>query len=250
LSCSFPEDDLVRRFKKEVLFFCMAAQPRQLVFELPHRSALGAEDFLVSPANTAAVGIIDSWPDWPHGGALVVGPVGCGKSHLANVWCFKSDAANTSASKLDDGSIERLQASGAMVVEDLDRGIKDERVLFHLLNLGRQEKSCILLTSRVAPGALQVSLPDLRSRLRALPVSFIEPPDENLLQALLVKLFEDRQIKVEPSIIGYLSHRMERSMEGANAVVEAIDRLALETHRRVTRPLAHSVLTRLGMSKD
>jgi len=228
----------------------MAAQPRQLVFELPHRSALGAEDFLVSPANSAAVGVIDRWPDWPYWGALVVGPVECGKSHLANVWRFKSGAAITSAAKLNYQSINLLQGKGAMVVEDLDRGINDERVLFHLLNLGRQDKSCILLTSRIAPGALQVALPDLRSRLRALPVSFIEPPDENLLQALLVKLFEDRQLKVEPAVIGYLSLRMERSMEEANAVVEAIDRLALETHRRVTRALAHKALCRLGMAED
>ncbi len=225
----------------------MAAQPRQLVFELPHRSALEAEDFLVSPANAAAVDFIDQWPNWPHWGALVAGPTGCGKSHLANVWRYKSGAAMICAADLKEEAINHLQKSGAMVIEDLDRGISDERILFHLLNLGRQEKSCILLTSRLAPGALDVALPDLRSRLRALPVLQIEPPDENLLTALLVKLFEDRQIKVEPAVIGYLTIRMERSMEGANAIVEAIDQLALETHRKVTRNLAHTALARLGL---
>ena len=141
-------------------------------------------------------------------------------------------------------------AHGAVLVEDLHAGIADERVLFHLLNAVREHKLSMLLTSRAPPGELEVQLPDLRSRLRALPVVTIAPPDEVLLKAVLVKLFTDRQLAVEPGLIAYLATRMERSMEAAATVVAAIDRAAMASHRKVTRALAAEVLERLARSAD
>lgn len=224
----------------------MAEEPRQLVFDMPHRPALGAEDFLVSDANSAAVELIDAWPDWPHWGALVVGPEASGKSHLANVWRYRSQAVFYQADVLDEGAVGALRESRALVVDDVDRGLASERVLFHLLNLARQESYSVLLTSREAPGGLSVVLPDLRSRLQALPLAHLAAPDEMLLQGLLVKLFADRQLDVAPPVIAYLLTRMERSMGAANRVVEAIDNLALQSHRNVTRPLAQQALRLLN----
>ena len=220
----------------------MTAPPRQLVLELAHRSALGAEDFLVSRSNAAAVDVVDRWPDWPHWAALVVGPAGSGKTHLAHVWQLKSGADAVVAARLSEAVVAELGGRSALVVEDLDRVIADERVLFHLLNLAREHKLSILLTSRLAAGELEVGLPDLRSRLRALPMVHIESPDEALLQAVLVKLFADRQLDVEPHVVSFLVRRMERSMAAATRTVAEIDRLALALRRKVTRPLAAAAL--------
>jgi len=224
----------------------MTASPRQLVLDLAHRQALGAEDFLVSRSNAAAVELIDRWPDWPHPAAIVVGPQGSGKSHLANVWRLRSTADLVAASALTDAAVATLQEGSAVVVEDLDRGIADEQALFHLLNRARESTLSLLLTSRKAPGDLAVRIPDLRSRLRALPLMELHAPDEVLLKAVLVKLFCDRQLNVDPPVIEYLSLRMERSMEAASRVVAAVDRLALTMHRKVTRPLAAEALATLG----
>ena len=223
--------------------------PRQLVLELPHRSALGAEDFLVSAANRAAVELIDQWPNWPNRAIAIVGSAGSGKSHLANVWCFHSKAHVTTASQINEQTIDHLKSNRGLVVEDLDRGICDEQILFHLLNLSRQERLFLLFTSRFTPGNIGAKLPDLRSRLRAMPIAIIEPPDEMLLKAVLIKLFQDRQLKIEPPLIDYVALRMERSMEAANRVVDRIDQLALETQRRVTRHLAQMALAEIS-TKD
>ena len=104
----------------------------------------------------------------------------------------------------------------------------------------------MLLTSRTPPGEINASLPDLRSRLRALPLVTIEPPDETLLKAVLVKHFTDRQLTVEPGVIAYIALRMERSMEAAATLVAAIDRSAMAAHRKVTRALAAEVLAQAG----
>ena len=131
-----------------------------------------------------------------------------------------------------------------MLVEDLHAGIGDERALFHLLNLVREHKLSMLLTSSVPAGELDVSLPDLRSRLRALPFVTIAPPDEALLKAVLVKHFMDRQLVVEPHVIGHIALHMERSMEAAATIVAEIDRAAMASHRKVTRALAAEILAR------
>jgi chromosomal replication initiation ATPase DnaA len=216
--------------------------PEQLVLALPHRAALGAEDFLVSEANRGAVAIIDRWPDWPHNVLALTGPVGAGKSHLANVWRLRSGADVLTAARLDDASIAARQPATPAVIEDVDRGLAEERVLFHLLNLAREHNFHVLVTARLPPGDWPIRLPDLRSRLRGAAVASIEPPDDALLSGVLVKLFADRQLGVEPSVVSYLVQRMERSMEAAQRIVAEIDTRALQTHRKVSRQLAAEVL--------
>jgi chromosomal replication initiation ATPase DnaA len=223
-------------------------QPPQLVFDLPHRQARGVEDFLVSGSNSAAVEAIDRWPDWANPAMLVAGPPGSGKTHLAHLWAGRSQGQIVTAQALSEGSVETIAQSGALVVEDVDRGGLDERVLFHLLNLTREKGYALLLTSRQAAGELEIALPDLRSRIRALPMTVIEAPDEALLRAVLVKLFSDRQLEVEPHVVAYLALHMDRSMQAANRVVQEADRLALALQRRVSRTVASEALANVSLA--
>ena len=123
-------------------------------------------------------------------------------------------------------------------------------LLFHLLNIAREHKLSILLTSRLAPGDLTIAFPDLRSRLRALPVVHIAPPDQPLLEAVLVKHFADRQLLVEPQVVAYLVRHMERSFAAAASIVAAIDRRSMADKRRVTRALASAVMLEGGISVE
>ncbi len=220
----------------------MTTNPQQLVFDLPHRSAFELEDFLVSGSNQAAIDLIDGAMSWPNGAALVVGPQGSGKSHLAHVWREKTQAVMLDAAGADEETVRSAAETGAVVIEDFDHGVCDQAALFHLLNIARQGKALALFTSQIPPGDLDITLPDLRSRMRALPMVEIAPPDEALLQAVLVKLFSDRQLVVEPGVVSFLVVRMERSMAAANAVVAEIDRLGLAMRRRVTKQLVQKAL--------
>ena len=223
----------------------MPSTPEQLVFELPHRAAMGREDFLVSDSNAAAVALVDRWPDWPVGAAVLVGRKGSGKTHLANVWLLRSAAAVFDASQISREDVPAIASSGAAIIEDV-QNLTDEAALFHLLNLVREQRLQILMTTNIAPGDLSVSLPDLMSRLKALPVASIEAPDDALLRAVLVKLFADRQLSVEPHVIDYVLVRMERSLATAERLVAEADRQALVLQRRVTRAVAAAALDRLG----
>jgi chromosomal replication initiation ATPase DnaA len=221
-------------------------QPPQLVLDLAHRQARGVEDFLVSGSNAAAVQLVDCWPDWVHPAALIAGPAGAGKSHLAHVWAERAGAPVMPAASACDATVAALATHGALVLEDIDRGEIDERIIFHLLNLTREKGHAVLLTSRLPAGDVDIALPDLRSRLRALPMAVIEAPDEALLKAVLVKLFCDRQLDVEPHVVAHLALHMERSMQTASLVVAEADRLALAQQRGVTRAVAAEALAALG----
>jgi len=219
----------------------MTSAPGQLILDLAQRPALGAEDFLISQSNQAAADVVDRWPHWPHASVVVVAPPGAGKTHLANVWRLRSGAERLEANAVGEREVEG--AKGPLLVENLHAGIGSERALFHLLNLVREHRTSMLLTSRALPGELDVRLPDLRSRLRALPVVSISPPDEALLKAVLVKHFADRQLGVEPAVVNYIALHMEQSMEAAATVVAEIDRAAMASHRKVTRALAAEILS-------
>lgn len=221
------------------------AAPAQLALDLPHRPALGIDDFLVGSTNAAAVALIDSWPGWAAPAALLVGPPRSGKTHLSHVWQTLSGARTVAAPDLAEADVRLLEATNAVVIEDLDRGIGCERTLFHLLNLARERAAWLLLTSAVSPGELTVALPDLRSRLRAAVMVEISAPDDGLLSAVLVKHFSDRQLAVDPQVVAWLVGNMERTMADASRVAHAVDRLALASRRKVTRALASEALASL-----
>lgn len=216
--------------------------PRQLAFALPHAESLSRDNFLAGPANEAGLTLIDSWPEWPNRIMWLAGPEGSGKSHLAAIWAEEAGARSTTASALTAAAVPGALATGALVVEDLRSHAFDERALFHLMNLAREDGAYVLLTGREAPAALDVDLHDLRSRLRAVPVVSLQPPDDRLFRALIVKFCADRQMTVDESVVGYLATRLERSSAAARRAVEHLDSEALRLGRPVTRALAAETL--------
>lgn len=214
--------------------------PRQLALALPHAESLTRDSFLEGPANAQALALIERWPDWPHRTMLLTGPEGSGKSHLASIWAELSGARTISAHALESASVPASLSTGAAVVEDLSAGGYDEHALFHLLNLAREQEAFVLLTSRQTSRG--ETLRDLRSRLRALPVVVLQPPDDLLLRALIVKFCADRQLTVDEAFVTYVATRIERSFAAAKRAVELVDAEALRLRRPLTRALAAELL--------
>lgn len=215
----------------------------QLPLDLMPVPAIGRADFLVGASNRRAIELIDRWPDWPDRPVILVGPAGSGKSHLVAAWREVSGAPVVRAEDLGRADVAALVS--VLAVEDIDRGPLNEDALFHLVNVARDNRAALLLTTRSPVSALGLGLPDLVSRLRAAHEVSLAEPDDELLTQLLTKLFADRQIAVDRSMIDYILVRMERSLAAAGAVVEAIDVEALSAGRPVTRQLAGVVLERL-----
>ncbi len=212
--------------------------PRQLVLALDHATSFAREDFLAGPSNQAALSLIDCWPDWPDRVVALVGPEGSGKTHLASIWAEAAGARVLGAKLLGQSDVPAALATGALVLEDLEPAGLEERALFHLLNLAREERAFVLITARAQPATFPVTIRDLGSRLRALPVVALAPPDDVLLRALIVKLAADRQLTADAPLVSYLVNRIERSFAAARAAVKRLDEEAMRQHRPITRALA------------
>lgn len=221
----------------------MNGAPVQLPLELPAEPRFGREDFLPAPSNASALAMIGQWPNWPDPALLLIGPPGSGKSHLCAIWSQRTGAVQAAPRALP--SLETLAAWApmALALDGLDE-IEDETALFHLLNFARENGAALLMTARRAPSAEWLRLPDLLSRLRRAPAIEIGAPDDDLLRAVLEKLFRDRQLLVDPAVLAYAALRLERSLEAARSFVRDLDREALAQGRRVTRALAAQVLER------
>jgi chromosomal replication initiation ATPase DnaA len=210
----------------------------QLAFDLPGSTAYSRADFFVSPANAQALAAIDGWMNWPAGKMLVIGPKGSGKTHLAHLWAAMTDGTVINARDLGQTDLAALPA--AIAVDDAD-DVTDEDALFHLHNIVTQSGS-LLLTATTPPRDWRLRLPDLVSRMQAAAITRLDAPDDALLAAVLVKLFTDRQITVQPTLIPYLVTRMDRALGAAQTLVARLDAHALAKGRPITRALAAEVL--------
>jgi chromosomal replication initiation ATPase DnaA len=216
----------------------------QLPLELGHPIQLGERDFVVAEGNRAALGWIESWPRWPGPALAIHGPAGSGKTHLAHLWTARSGAALLSAADLAGLDPEQA-AAGPVALDGLGAAplsAGEERALLHLHNLLAERGRHLLLLGRQPPARWPILLPDLRSRLAAAASVAVAEPDDALLEAVLAKLFADRQVAVGPELPRYLAARIERSFAAAQAVVARLDRAALAAGRPISLRLAHELL--------
>jgi chromosomal replication initiation ATPase DnaA len=196
---------------------------------------------LVAPCNQAAISWLDRWPAWPGPGLAVYGPPGCGKTHLAHVFQARSGARLVRPADIQRETPPLLLEGARACI--LDGGPPlPQRELLHLYNALAEKGGQLLILSRLAPARWDIELPDLASRLAALPAVRIEPPDDALIEGLLIKLFADRQLTVAPGVVSYLRTRLERSFDSLRDMVDRLDRESLARRRAVSLTLAREIL--------
>lgn len=222
---------------------------RQLVLDLPFRSAMGRSDFFVTDANAAAVAGIEGWQGWPLGKMVLIGPAGSGKTHLAHVFAALAGARWVAHDDLAGANPARLAEAPALIVEDVDRiaGIPAaEEALFFLHNAAADRGAALLLSARTAPARWGLGLPDLDSRIQQAGQLHLAPPDDRLMSAVLVKLAADRQMALRPALLSYILPRIERSLAAAHEVINALDAEALAAKTRPGIGHAKAILERRG----
>ena len=223
---------------------------RQLTFRWPHSPSFAREDFLPAPSNLEALKAIQLWPNWAGRMLMLVGPEGAGKSHLGAIWARRAGATALPGEELDEQSLEACAGASAVLIDDADRASGAEALFFHLINAGLQNNVWLLLTSRTAPDAWGLNTPDLLSRLRLAPIASLAAPDIELTEAVLFKLFSDRQLQVEPHVIAYIALRIERSLGAARELVAMLDNEALTQGRRITRTMASDALREIALKSE
>lgn len=210
----------------------------QLQLSLEHADNYAAADLVRAECNAEAFRALERWPSWPGGVLALVGAAGVGKTHMAMAWAERVGAEIPRPR----APLDLLNLAGRPVLlDDAEHTIGDV-TLFHLINMAAQRGGTLLLTGRTAPSEWATTLPDLRSRLRAITTVEIEAPDDDMMLGVLEKLFRDHHIRPAPDLYTYLLKRMERSIPAAHALVRRIDRVAGAHHRPVGRMVARQIL--------
>lgn len=214
----------------------------QLPFEFSHPSYMSKDDFIVAPCNSEAFAMVEAWPNWSSFATCLYGPQGCGKTHLTNIWAdniaiktnFPYPIPQIRASRVDfDIPLQLFAKHRCLIVENLSDDINME-AMFHLYNLYRNEGGFLLFTSENAPARMDFSLPDLQSRLNSVAAIAISEPDDELLSALIIKLFMDRQVVISLEVVNYMLVNMQRSFAYAHKLVAEIDNISMAAKRAVS----------------
>ncbi len=217
----------------------------QFTLDLVRPADTSPSAFARAPANEAAMRLVEQWPDWPAPVVCIAGPAHAGKSHLAVIWAERAGAKAVHLADLSIAQIEGGLARPLWVNRTGDEAF-DEGALLHAVNMTREEGSTMLLTARKAPSKWKVALPDLASRLNAVPIAEIGPPDEVLIEAILTKRLTDLGVEAEPATLRFLLARMERSYRAVHLVAGALGRRTLAAQQRATVPIAAEVLEEIG----
>ena len=221
---------------------------KQLVLPFEHAPAFGKKDFIVSSSNEAAYLWLMAWPSWPHPCLSIYGEAGCGKTHLSSIWQSTSKAQYLRGQDFHGLELEELLESPPLFILDDAHLVRNEKKFLHFYNHLMNSRGNLLLLSQSPPAHWGTRLPDLSSRLSAVPAVKIQAPDEELLQKVLQKLFNDLQLIVDEAVIHFLLKHMERSFESARKWTHELNRFAVKERRSVTVPVVRELLSRQGES--
>lgn len=214
----------------------------QLIMPFASQPSYHVADFIRGEATAEALAWVERWPDWPYSIMLLHGPSGSGKTHLAHVFAARAGATLIAPERLGTTPADQiLTGNHAWVLDGMERA--DEAALAQLINHARARGDYLLITAQQSPHRYTFRLPDLASRLKALPAAELGTPDEALLAGVLAKAFADLQLRIAPEVLMYAINQMERSYAAVQHFARTMDHLSLTRGRAVTIPLVKEALS-------
>ena len=213
----------------------------QLTFKFPFKTSYYEEDFYVSSNNFEAYKLIESWPNWPSRFVNIFGPIGCGKTHLSNIFKKKLNSFFINASDLDDNSLTKIKLKECLIVDQYKNNI-EEKLFYTVLNQCQQSNHYVIVNSIEPIKKIPTKLNDLKSRLESFIDIGIDLPTDDLIRVILTKGFSDKQVETDVKLLEYILKNINRSYEEIFNFIEKIDSLSLSTGRPININLIRKVL--------
>jgi len=213
----------------------------QLTFNFPFKKSYSSQDFYVASNNFNAFTLIESWPKWEKKIVNLAGEKYSGKTHLSNIFKKKSNALYLYSNNIEDKILKKIKLSNSIIIEDLEESF-DEKLLYSIFNLVEQDNKYLLISSKKPIDTMKFTLPDLVSRLKNCIIATIEKPDDELIYAIILKSFSDRQIKLDNKIIDYIIKRIARSYSKMHEFIYKIDELSLKKKKSINFKIIKEII--------
>ena len=204
----------------------------QLLLNFEYKQNFKDEDFYVSNSNYFAFNLLNTWPKWEKNFLNICGDNYSGKSHLANIFLKKFKGVKIDAHSISDENLNEIKVHENIVLENFDRNI-NEVLIYSLFNLIDQDNKYLIINSRVPINEINFSLSDLKSRTKSCLFAKIEKPDDELMFALILKNFSDRQIVIDKKLIDFIIKRIDRSYSKIFEFIYKIDELSLKKKKPI-----------------
>ena len=198
-------------------------------------------DYYVSKCNYFARNLIAIWPNWEKKIVNLAGEKYSGKTHLSKIFKSNSDALYLYSDKIDNDSLKEIKLFNNIIIENLDESF-DEKLLYSIFNLIEQDNKYLLITSEKPIDTMEFLLPDLISRLKNCVIAKIDRPDDDMINAILIKKFSDRQIKLDKKIIDYIIKRIARSYSKMHEFIYKIDELSLKKKKSINFKIIKEII--------
>ena len=213
----------------------------QLLLDFDHKIEFNEHDYYVSKSNYFAFNLIQNWTKWEKKILNIYGDTFSGKTHLAKIFQNKSKALYLTNNDVNEEIFKKIKLSECIVIDDFEK-IKNENLLYSLFNLIYQDNKYLLILSNRAISNIDYSLDDLNSRAKNCLFAQIENPDDDLIFAIIVKSFSDRQIKLEKKFLEYIIKRIERSYGKIYEFIYKVDELSLKKKKPVNLKTIKEIL--------
>ncbi len=213
----------------------------QLLLDFNYKTNFNEHDFYLSKSNFNAFNLINRWPNWDKKIVNISGEKFSGKSHLANIFRIKSKAILIKGNKIDNSIFKSLKLHESIIIDDFEE-CKEEKILYSIFNLIDQDNKYLLINSLNPINEIKFKLPDLASRSKNCLYTKIKNPDDELLFAIILKNFSDRQIKIEKKIINFIISRVDRSYRKIDEFIYKIDEYSLKKKKPINLKIIKEIL--------
>ncbi len=204
----------------------------QLLLDFDYKINFNEHDFYLSKSNSNAFNLINRWPEWDKKILNISGEKFSGKSHLANIFKLKTKAFLVKGNKIDNSIFKSIKLHESIIIDDIEE-CNQEEILYSIFNLIDQDSKYLLINSLKPINQIKYKLPDLTSRSKNCLYAVIENPDDELLFAIILKNFSDRQITIEKKIINFIVSRIDRSYRKIDEFIYKIDELSLKKKKPI-----------------
>ena len=213
----------------------------QLLLDFDIKTNFNDHDYYVSVSNYFAFNLIDKWPKWEKKIINISGEKFSGKTHLANIFKSKASALFLNENQINDEIFKKIKLYESIIIDGFSNTF-DEKLIYSILNLVDQDSKYLLINSETPLGEINFKLPDLASRSKNVLHAKIDPPDDDLIFAIILKNFSDRQIKLEKKIIEFIINRIDRSYGKISEFIYKIDELSLKKKKPINLKTIKEIL--------
>ncbi len=204
----------------------------QLLFKFNQKKNFNYDDFYVGKSNFYAFKLIEKWPNWEKNIINICGEKFSGKTHLTNIFLKKNKGKKINASELDNNKLKEFKIYENIIIDDFDK-FSDENLLYSLFNLVDSDNKYLIINSIKPISQINFKLNDLKSRSKNCIIAKIDSPDDDLMFAIILKNFSDRQIEIDKKLIDFIIKRIDRSYGKIYEFIYKIDELSLKKKKPI-----------------